>query len=76
MAEGSSSRAMNGTAKYRTDTSMETRSSGSIRTARASHSRRPATAAAAVPASTVSDWDGDKLFMATPFICLCDTLFT
>ncbi|GAA3359079.1 hypothetical protein GCM10017744_036280 [Streptomyces antimycoticus] len=39
---GCSSRLMAGTAKYSTDTSMETRRSGSIRTTKAVHSVRPA----------------------------------
>jgi hypothetical protein len=33
---------MNGTAKYSTETSIDTSSSGSASTARAAHSRRPA----------------------------------
>ncbi|GAA2922965.1 hypothetical protein GCM10010524_60780 [Streptomyces mexicanus] len=37
---------MAGMAKYRTETSIETSSSGSISTPRAVHSRRPARAAA------------------------------
>ncbi|GAA3067614.1 hypothetical protein GCM10010448_58780 [Streptomyces glomeratus] len=39
---GSRSALIAGIAKYRTETSIETSSSGSIRTPRAVHSRRPA----------------------------------
>ncbi|CAM5678782.1 hypothetical protein STENM223S_00140 [Streptomyces tendae] len=50
---GSRSALIEGIAKYRTETSIETSRSGSIRTASAVHSRRPARGGFGVMAVTV-----------------------